>query len=154
MKAKPFYLLSEQIRHNAIQAINAVELNGKTKVTLSDAGSKSARQRGLQWVWIGDVAEAGTQSKKQISISAKIEFGLPITLRNQEKYKDFLDLYWTVHAAHGDDYEFMCFFFDKHFHTEDFDTNEMAQYLTAFEIHYTSLGVELSDPIDYKLLNR
>lgn len=154
MKAKNFYLLSETIRDNAIAAVNDALLDGKTKVTLSSAGGKKPRQRGLQWVWYKDVEEVGTESAKTISVASKIAFGLPIAMRNQEKYKDFLDLYWLAEEKHGANDDFMYYFFDKHFHTEDFDTNEMAQFLTAFEIHYTQLGVELSDPIDWKLLNK
>ncbi len=59
MKAQNFYLISDQVRRNAVQAINSTVLDGKTKVSVGSAGTKSQRQRGLQWIWYGDVSKAG-----------------------------------------------------------------------------------------------
>ncbi len=154
MKQENYYLHNENIRLNLLNRISELDCNGLLKVAISNSAKKSDKQRGLMWIWYKDVEEAGTESAHTISVSSKIAFGLTIAMANQEKYKDFIELYWTVNKAHGEDDNFMFYFFDKHFHTEWFDTNEMAQFLTHFEIHYSRLGVELSDPIDWKLLNR
>ncbi|MCP5015847.1 MAG: hypothetical protein GY938_11360 [Ketobacter sp.] len=159
MKAKNFYLISELVRDNAIAALMDVELNGKTKASIGNAGSKSARQRGLQWIWYGDVANSGIggeleETARGVSIQCKRMFAIPIVLGNADKYEDFIGIYGLVIQAHGGDEYFMNRFFDNHLHTEWFDTSEMAEFLTDCEIYYTNLGVNLSDPVDWKLLNR
>ena len=59
MKAEHFILISEQVRANAILRINELPMEGKIKVTISDSGGKTARQRGLQFMWYTEVSEAG-----------------------------------------------------------------------------------------------
>jgi hypothetical protein len=156
MKAKHFYLLTEQIRSNAIAEINSAVLDGKTKVSVSPAGSKSARQRGLQHIWYRDVARSGIggiaeESEKNIDVKAKREFAMPIIYKDPEKYHYQLTLYYLV-SHRLDQPEFESYFFVNHVHTEDFDTSEMAEFLTAFQVYYTGHGVNLTDPVDKKLL--
>ncbi len=156
---KHFYLISETVRNNVLDAVRDCLLDGKTKVTLSSAGSKSAKQRALQHVWYRDVVKSGIggideESEKGVDIKSKRDFGMIIVFRNPEKYQEFLSLHDLAIYKHHKDSDFMKYFYHEHFHTEWFDTTEMAEFLTHFEIYYSKLGVNLSDPIDWKLLNR
>ena len=154
-KSKQYYLLTELIRDNAIAQIKALPLDGKTKVSITAAANKSDRQRGLQWVWYGDVVKSGVggieeETTKSVSIKAKRNFAMPVIFKNPEKYECFLMLYEIV-KPHLPDPKFNDDFYHNHLHTEWFDTNEMAEFLTAFEDYYRQRGVDLSDPIDHKL---
>ena len=158
MKAKNFYLISETVRNNVLDAVRAATLDGKTKVSIGAAGSKSARQRGLQWIWYGDVSKSGIggqleETPQGVSIRAKEMFAMPLIWADTDKYEGFLEIYSLVCVQHGGNDQFMYRFYDKYLHTEWFNTQEMAEFLTAFQIYYTNHGVNLSDPIDWKLLN-
>lgn len=158
MKAKSYYLISDQIANNACDDIQSRPRDGKTKVTISGAAKKSDRQRGLQWVWYKDVVDSGIggdmeETTKKVSILAKLLFGLPIMRANVEKYEEFIDLYLTVNQAKAMDEKAMHFFIHNSMHTEWFDTSEMAQFLTAFQVYYLNKGATLSDPMDKKLLD-
>ena len=59
MKAKNYYLVSQKVVNEVAEKLLEIPLDGKTKVTFSDAGSKSAKQRGLQWQWYTDKARSG-----------------------------------------------------------------------------------------------
>ncbi|MCP4990491.1 MAG: hypothetical protein GY928_31960 [Colwellia sp.] len=156
MKAKNFYLISDLVRNNAIQAINAAELDGKTKVSVGSAGTKSQRQRGLQHIWYDDVVKSGIggameETHNGVDSFAKRNFAMPIMLQNPEKYENFLYMVDVLNSENIE-FPFAAYFFHEHCHTEWFDTQEMAEFLTSFQIYYTNQGVNLSDPIDYKLL--
>ncbi len=158
MKAKSYILLNDHIVNNLILDIRSRQLDGKTKVNISAAANKSARQRGLQHIWYEDVVKSGVggideESHKSVSIKAKRDFAMHIIFMNPEKYEDFLYLYNELSRSNGwDRAGFISYFYDKHLHTEWFDTQEMAKFLTYFQVHYSDLGVNLSDPIDHKLL--
>jgi len=46
----------------------------------------------------------------------------------------------------------MKWFVDLRVHTEEFNTSQMAEYLTDKQRHYLDLGFPLRDPEDQKLL--
>ncbi len=159
MKAKNFYLISDMVQANAVKAIQDTVLDGKTKVTISSAGTKSQRQRGLQHIWYNDVVKSGVggmleESHNGVDSFAKRNFAMPIIKRDYEKYAGFMRIYDALAidntAAHQAG--FVNYFFHEHLHTEWFDTQEMAEFLTAFQNYYISHGVNLSDPMDHKLL--
>ena len=98
MKAKNYYLISETVRNNVLDAVRAVELDGKTKVSIGAAGSKSARQRGLQHLWYDDVVKSGVggieeETHSGVDAKAKGYFAMPIIHRTPEKYVDYLYMY-------------------------------------------------------------
>lgn len=153
MKAKKRYLFTERQRDHLKQEINEIELNGKTKVVISDAGSKTARQRGLQWVWYGDVADSGMggeheDTKEGVHRLSKWRWAVPILLRDDE---EFAEIWPELHRMFRSDQEKMKYIVD-HFVSTEGDGFDMGEYLTRFERHYTSHGITLSDPVDWKLL--
>ena len=51
MKAEIYHVTSLQSLKNVITRITELDLTEAKKVTISDSGTKSSRQRGLQWIW-------------------------------------------------------------------------------------------------------
>ena len=63
MKSEHYYLISEAIRTNVINRINEMPIGKSIKVVISNAGSKSDKQRRLQWLWYTELSVAGVGGK-------------------------------------------------------------------------------------------
>ena len=153
MKAENFILINPAIRENAIKRIMELPFDGKAKITISDAGSKSVRQRGLQWIWYTDVAKAGIggrheDTKNGVHLLSKYRWAIPILVRDDPF---FADLYKAYSIAFKDKPERMEWFVESQVHTEAFNTSQMAEFLTDFQRHYGGL-CNLTDPQDRGLL--
>ena len=154
MKAESFYLIDERRRTAAIERMKEFELDGKVKVTFCNAGDKSAKQRGLDWMWNTDIANSGMggefeDTKQNVHLVCKYKFAIPIFIR-EDPY--FAELYKLYINKYKNDPEYMKWFVDFKVHTEDFNTSQMAEYLTDKQRHYLYYGFPLRDPDDYKLL--
>lgn len=153
MKAENFFLINENIRDKAIARIMELDCDGEKKITISAAGTKSARQRGLQWMWYTDVAKAGIggrheDTKDGVHLVAKFRWCLPIQLRDDEF---FAELYLLFIDKYNNDSERIEWFVDTQCSTEALTTSQMGEYLTEFQRYYGQ-HVNLTDPQDKKLL--
>ena len=154
MKAVKFILGSELIRDNAILEINDIELNGKTQVTISDVGAKSARQRGYEWILYEAIAKSGKGGKHEdekngVHLVCKYRFAVPIFIRDDSFFAEL----WAIYKQlYGKDVERMEWYIDTQVHTEKLSTSQMAEYLTELINYYTARGFELPEPQDKKLL--
>lgn len=154
MKAENFILHTEFIRENAIAFMNRIALDGKTKVTFSSAGNKSAKQRGLDWRWNTDVADSGMggkfeDTKDNVHRVCKFKWAIPIFIRDDPFFAELYEIYTQLY---NNDPERMKWFIDRRVHTEEFNVSQMAEYLTDKQRHYLGLGFPLTDPDDLKLL--
>lgn len=156
MKAENYILVNDNVMNNAIMRIREIPTDGKTKITISDTGSKSARQRGLQWRWNQDVAKSGIGGKHEdnkngVHLVSKYRWAIPIFIRDDDF---FADLYNSWIKAHGSNPERIEWFVDTQVHTENFSTSQMAEFLTEFQRYYLDKGVNLTDPDDFNLMRR
>ena len=147
MKAENFIINSDQVKANLIERIDSIPTDGKTKVSISASGSKSAKQRGLQWKWFTEVSQAGIggkheDTKEGVALLAKWRWAIPILIRDDEF---FADLFAVYRDKWNDDEARMRYFIDVYVHTEQFNTSQMAEFLTEFQKHYSPL-VNLTDP--------
>lgn len=153
MKAEQYILINENVRQNLMAHIRSLPADGKLKVTISDASSKSARQRGLEWTWYTDVANSGVggvheDTKEGVHLVSKYRWALPIFIRDDEFFAEL----WTAWKAnHEGDEDAMRWFVDTQVHTEKMTTSQTAEYLTEFQRHYGQI-VNLTDPQDRGLL--
>lgn len=146
MKAEQFNLISHEVKKNLINRIMDIDCDGKTKVTLSNAGSKSQKQRGLQWKWYSELALSGIgrhDDKDKIHIQSKYKWAIPILLRDDEFFADLYAMYKEKYLTNP---ERMRFFVDSQVHTEKFNTSQMAEYLTGFQHYWLNQGVQLTNP--------
>lgn len=153
MKAENFILINPAIRDNAIKRIMELDCDSKTKITIASAGNKSARQRGLQWMWYTEVAKAGIggrheDTKDGVHLAAKFRWCLPIQLRDSDF---FAELYLLFVEKYGNDPDRIEWFVDTQCSTEALSTSQMGEFLTEFQQHYGQ-HVNLTDPQDRKLL--
>ncbi|MES0444952.1 MAG: hypothetical protein ABUJ92_00265 [Desulfobacterales bacterium] len=147
MKPESYYLANHAITFNLAARIGMLPVDGSVKVVISDAGSKSSKQRGLQWMWCSDVARAGIGGKHEdtkngVHLVSKWKWAIPILMRDDEF---FADIFTAWQDKYGDKPEAMEWFVDKQVSTEKFTTSQMAEYLTDFERHYRPM-VNLTDP--------
>ena len=155
MKAKTFSLASLDSLNKAKAYLEGVIPNGKIKVVFSDAGCKSVKQRGLEWNWYTEVAEAGIggeheDSKEGVHLVSKWRFAVRILQRDDDFFADLYDGWCKRHEG---DSEAIMWFIDQQVKTEKFNTAQMAEYLTEFQRYYIRKGVNLTDPEFRNLLN-
>ncbi len=147
MKPESYYIISHAVTLNLATRIGMIPIDGSVKVVISDAGSKSSKQRGLQWQWYTEVARAGIGGKHEdtkngVHLLSKWRWAVPILLRDDGFFADIFNV-WR--EKYGDNPEAMGWFLDNHVTTEKFNASQMAEYLTDFERHYRPM-VNLTDP--------
>lgn len=149
---KPIYLVDERARNLVAKQLSLEPADGTRKVTFSNAKDKSARQRGLQWIWYGDVVKSGLggeseADKNELHLASKARWCLPIEIRDDDNFAEiYLDFHrrWHMQPEWEEKFRWFC---DKVVSTEDLDQSQMAEYLTEFKNHYGyEIGVELTDP--------
>ena len=155
MKAETFYLTNRDVIKNVISRILEINTTDKLKITISDIGKKSSRQRGLDWMWNDDIAKAGIggkyeDTKEGVHLVCKYRFAVPILCRDDEF---FSALYEGWLAKHPNDPEAVMWFVEHHVHTEQLKVPQMAEYLTAKQRYYLDKGVNLTDPAFRGLLD-
>ena len=148
MRAKTFFLTSLEAIKSADEYLHGVIPDGKIKVTFSDVGTKSAKQRGLEWQWYTEVAEAGIggaheDSKEGVHLVSKWRFAVRIQQRDDSFFAELYDGWCRKNE--GDSSKIM-WFIDQQVKTEKFDTAQMAEYLTEFQRYYLRKGINLTDP--------
>ena len=117
-------------------------------MTISNEGTKSAKQRGLQWIWYEDIVKAGIGGKHEsdkngVHLVCKYWFAVPILQRDDDF---FAALYAGWRTNHKGDEAAILWFVDNHVSTEDLTVSQMAEYLTEIERHYLDKGVNLTSP--------
>lgn len=158
MKPEVIWLGSRIQIDYAVERLNGFEPNGARKLVITDTRTKSERQRGLNWMWNREVSLSGVGGRHEdttegVHLVAKHRFALPILLASQdEDDRMFQALYKLVLDKHGDNPEFMMFFYDHHISTEKMKVHQMAEFLTDYERFYRGKGVNLTVP-DRNLLN-
>jgi len=104
MKAEFFYLIDEERRQNAIDRMMKFDLDGKVKVTFCNAGDKSAKQRGLDWLWNTDIANSGMggkfeDTKANVHRVCKFKFAIPILIREDPFFAELYQMYIQLHKS-------------------------------------------------------
>ena len=147
MQAESFFIVNTDVKKNLIGRIMDIPADGKTKVVISNAGTKSGRQRGLQWRWYTEVANAGIggrheDTKDGVHLVSKWRWAIPILCRDDPF---FADIFTAWREKHGTDEKAMEWFVDVQVHTESMSINQIGEFLTDFQRHYGPL-VGLTDP--------
>ena len=152
MKVKPIYLVDQRAKKLALSQLMDDPADGTTKVVFSAAKDKSARQRGLQFIWYGDVIKAGVGGLtegdvKRLHLASKYRWCLVIQIRDDEDFAALWLDYWGRWEGNPAKLEW---FVDRFVSTEALNQSQMAEYLTEFQRHYAdNIGVNLSDPNEY-----
>ena len=157
MKAEIIYLTSLDAIKKVSSRLFEIIPDGKTKITFSDAGNKSSKQRGLDWQWNTEVAAAGIggeheDTKEGVHLVSKWRFAVRILQRDDSFFSDLYDAWLLKHKG---DQKAIMWFIDMHISTEQFTTSQMAEYMTEKQHYYLAKGVNLTDPefrnlLDYK----
>lgn len=155
MKARKYVLANQAVKRNFLVDLHALPIDGSITVTLSSTGSKSARQRGLQHIWYDDIVMSGLggeheSSPEGLDIYCKYRWGIRILTAddigpNEDSYlaENFSEYSKKYHA----DPNKMVWWVTQNIHTEDMNTNQMAQFLTEIQRYYAIVvGVNLTDP--------
>lgn len=154
MKAESYILANTNVLNTAIIRIKALPLDGTKRLIISDAGSKSDKQRALNWLWNTEVSQSGIGGKHEdtkngVHLVAKYRWAVPILVRDDPF---FADLWGTWFKMYSNQPERVEWFVDTQVHTEKMTASQAAEYLTEFQRYYMSHGVQLTDPDDLKLL--
>lgn len=149
MKAETYILLNKDVQKNAMARMFDVELNGRVKVTFSNAGSKKQNQRGLQYLWYSDIAKSGVggeheDTKEGVHLVCKYRFAVPILMRDDSDFRAL----WNgiLKACNGDKKRIE--YAVQYFVSTEKEGFNMPEYLSDIERFYISKGVRLTDPKD------
>lgn len=150
-----FFLVNEHVRDNAVTRILELPCDGKVRITIGASGSKSAKQRSLQWLWYTEVAKAGIGGKHEdtkngVHLISKFRWAVPIWVRDDPF---FADLWRAYSISFKDKHDRMEWFIDTQVTTEAFNTAQMGEYLTEFQRFYGD-KVNLTIPQDRGLLEQ
>lgn len=152
MKSKVFFITSLESIQKVSEYLHSIIPNGKIKVTFSDAGSKSSKQRGLDWMWNTEIAEhykntgtggAHDDTKEGVHLLCKWRFGGRILQRDDSFFSDLWDA-WQL--KYKDDKRAIMWFIENHISTEQFTHSQMGEYLTEKKQYYLRAGVNLTEP--------
>jgi len=155
MKSESYILINSNVLNNAIMRLKELELNGKIQLTISNAGNKSARQRGLQYLWYKDVVNSGIGGKHEETVESlhtacKYWFARPILIRDDANFAELDSIYTQLYNT---DAIRMAWFAESQIHTEKLTVSQMAEYLTDFQRYYADKGVNLTNPDERGLLD-
>lgn len=147
MKTENFIIISDTVKENLMSRIFDLPTDGKVKVTIGDSGTKSARQRGLQYLWYKEVVNSGVggrheSSVRSLELKVKWRWVVPILIRDNVYFAELFAAYKT---KWGDNPERMEWFIEFHVHTEELSTSQMAEVLTDFQNYYSQY-VALTEP--------
>jgi len=153
MKAEQIYLLNPDKQKEAINRVLELELGNKYKLTISNAGDKTSRQRGYQWRLYTDISKSGIggeleETPNGVDLACKYRFALPIFMQDDDF---FAELYEMFRKAHDNDPDHLRWFVAHQVHTENFNTSQMAEYITMIINYYAPKGCQLTDPAEYGL---
>lgn len=154
MKSESYRIINENVKITACMRVKDLIADGKTEVVIRNAGTKTARQRALDWKWNTEIANSGIggnheDSKEGVHLISKYRWAIPILCRDDPFFSDLYALYLD---KYGKEPERMMFFVNSQVHTEKFTTSQMAEYMTEKQRYYTGKGVNLTDPNDLRLL--
>ena len=145
MKPEPYFLGSVYAIQKLKARIDEFGIDGSIKVTISDGKDKSARCRGLQWLWYTEVAYSGMSSydtKEDVHRAAKWRWAVPILIRDDT---EFAFIWPELLKLYKEDAEKMKYIVDNFVSTES-EGFAIGEYLTDFERYYRGHGVPLTQP--------
>lgn len=159
MKAETIYLNSLQSIKKAINRIMDILPEQQLKVVISGIGTKSSRQRGLQWMWYEDISNSGrggkhSDIKEGVHRVCKYRFAVPIFIRDDELFADLWAAWNKRCEIMEDKEERILYFVDQHVSTEKFTVSQMAEYLTDIQRDCINRQIELREPEFRGLLDR
>lgn len=147
MKAENFILINKEVRAAAITRLLEFPLDGKTQVVFSGLGTKTARQRKLDYKWDSEILKSGIgwgdKTIDQVHARGKWLFARPILLMDDEI---FVAIYDHFMAHYGKDKEKCLKFAQDYISTERLSTAQAAEYMSNKQNYWTSKGVILTDP--------
>jgi len=153
MKAEYIYLTDLTKLGYALGRIESLEVGNKYMITISNAGDKTRKQRGYQWRLYTDISKAGIggeleETPQGVDLACKYRFALAIFMRDDSFFSELYDMF---SKSHNGDKEHLKWFVKHQVHTENFNTSQMAEYITMIINFYAPKGVQLTDPSEYGL---
>ena len=146
MKPLRRFLGSNNDRQNVLQEISALDIAETYYcVIITDAMSKSTRQRGLQWKWYGEVANSGigaADTKEGVHRFSKWQFARPILMRDDPIFAVVLPGLRKEYKGNKAVMRHIC---DTYVSTEG-EGFAISEYLSDFERYYRQNGVALTIP--------
>lgn len=143
MKTTTLILTNPRVVQLACDKLRNLELREGWEVTIKlHKKSKSAAQRGLQWMWYTVFSGYTGQTKEEVHEEMKRRFCVPILIRDDEDYAAMIGAAKVLpeHARRE---------IVRMTSTERLDTAQMTEYLNDFEQLAIGLNFPLPHPGDY-----
>lgn len=147
-------LIDQQRVAHAIDLITSLPADGSYKVAIGeDKSTRSASQRGLQWMWYTDISNVTGETKEEVHERCKATHLKPILLRDDEAYRELVESLRKLYKS-GD--EATAIYLNgaviKLLSTTRLNETQMSEYLTCVEREHAEQGMWLRRPDDYESL--
>lgn len=141
---------SEQKRRYCSTMLSELNIDGSQTVVFKKTSKDStAKQRRLQWMWYGEVANSGIgryDTKEGVHIWSKFKFAHPILMRDDEVYPILYDTFKKAIETSENYALYIKDFASQYISTERLSKRQRAEYLTEFQRYWIIKGVNLTDP--------
>jgi hypothetical protein len=151
MKSQTFNLISDQVKANCIQYVHNLPADGKLKVTIAGIGSKTDRQRALDWLWDHEIFESGIghadPDVETVHARSKWMFARPILMRDDELFRGIFDYFlrnYGMSKEKGSAYRLE--FANDYISTQKMSIGQVSEYMKAKQMYWLMEGVELTNP--------
>lgn len=145
MNPEIYHLTNNRVREYASSRINLIQLDGSKDVVIrKHKGSRSDKQRMLGGKWYSEIAKQTYQGTKEVERYCKLNFGIPILIRDREGFADM----WEPQAE-GLSYENQLKAMDFLKVTSLLTVKQNAEYLNNMQEHFEKNGIFLSTGNDY-----
>jgi hypothetical protein len=153
MKTEQFFLVDQNVKKEVINKIIDLECDGKYKISISSAGSKTAKQRALDYLWDSEIFKSGVgwHDESVITTHARSKwlFARPIWLRDD--FEVFPIIYNHFMSKYRHDKKKCLIFAQDYISTERFTKEQAWEYMNNKQNFWLEKGVNLTNPNDYGL---
>jgi hypothetical protein len=147
MKSQTFNLISDEVKANCIQYVHNLPADGKLKVVISGIGSKTDRQRALDWKWDHEIFESGIGHAdpdiETVHARSKWMFARPILMRDDELFRGIFQYFME---NYGSMKESRIEFANDYISTQKMSVSQVSEYMKAKQMYWLMEGVELTNP--------
>ena len=137
---KEIIIKAEQSKTYAINFIYEIVPDGsKTVIIKNTYTASTSKQRRMKWTWNTEISQSGLgrdDNPMDVHIRAKMQFGHPILMRDDEFYHDLFVMFRKKYQPCDDYPQRLKWFADNYIKTEGFSKKQQSEYLSEFQMFW------------------
>lgn len=147
---KVIIINSERQKIYCKSLIDEMPLDGSnTVITKKTDKDQTAKQRGLNWLWNGEISRSGlgqNDTKNGVHLTAKWMFARPILLRDNIIFNGIFHYFMKIVDNSPNRSRDIKTFTDEYISTEKMTRKQRAEFLRDLQSYWIRKGVNLTEP--------